>query len=302
MRRFLLLIVILLFVLYFGAGWYFSSQVIIFSPPEERTAEWTAIYAPDWDVPLTETVEIQNGDRVLVADVYDNPENADCGVIIVHGLGGERSLVRQYGPLFWQYDCDVMAYDFAPWHNDVFLSYGYYEKEDLQTVLGWFADYTGLPSSSIGIWSESYGAATALQMLAQQSDIAWLIADSPFASMSGILNYQAREQFGDAIGVMIPAAFFMVEQRAGFSVGDVSAVDSIAGMDVPLLLIHSNTDDFVPMDNSQQIYDAANPDTTRLVFTGWGSEHTQSYYDNKEAYSNIVRSFLEEFAPDFGNQ
>lgn len=302
MRKFLLLFIIMLFALYFGLSWYFASQIIVFNAPEERTAEWIERYAPDWDVPLTETVEIQSGDNLLVADVYDNPAEGDCAVIIVHGLGGERSLVRQYGSLFYDLGCDVMSYDFAPWHNDVFLTYGYNEKDDLLNVVNWFAEYTGLPTENIGIWAESYGAVTTLLMLPEFSDLAWVISDSAYASMSGIINHQAQSQFGSAISVMIPGAFFVAGQRANFSIADVSAVDAVSQVDLPLLIIHSEADDYTPYENSQEIYDAANPDTSRLVLTDWGAGHTQSYVDNKPAYTEIVYSFLADLVPDFGNQ
>jgi len=303
MRRFLLFFITLVIVLYLGLSWFFASIVIDYRPQEEaRDAEWAAIYAPEWDVPVSETVEIISGNNILIADVYDNPVDNDCAVMIVHGLGGERALVRQYGTLFWELGCDVMSYDFAPRNNDVFLTYGYTEKDDLENVLTWFGEYTELPTSSIGIWAESYGAATALQMLPQQSDVAWVIADSSYASMSSILNEQAIAQFGEGIRVMLPGAFFMIEQRADFTIDDVSPVDAISDVTVPILLIHSQSDELINPANSQAIYDAANPVTTRLVFTDWGSAHTQSYYDDKAAYSAIIYEFLREFAPAFGNQ
>lgn len=172
MRRYLLLLLIVVAGMYFAISWYFSSKIIVYNQPSERSEEWLAIWEPEWDVPISETVEIQSGDNELVADIYDNPNDADCGVIIVHGLGGARSIARVYGSIFWDLQCDILAYDFAPASNQVFLTYGYHERNDLENVLDWLADYTDLPTSSIGIIGQSYGAATSLQLLPQQPDVA----------------------------------------------------------------------------------------------------------------------------------
>lgn len=303
MRRLLFAVLTFAILFYLGLSWVFSSVAIVYRTQDgEIDPDWLAIYAPEWDVPLTETVEITSGDNTLIGDFYDNPADNNCGVVIVHGIGGERGIVRQFAPLFWELGCDVLSYDFAPRNNDVFLTYGYTEKDDLTNVIDWFAEYRAIPISNIGVWGASYGAATTLQMLPQQPDLAWVIVDSPYASMSGILREQARAQFGDPIQVMIPGAFFMIEQRAGIDINDVSPVDAVADVSVPILLIHSLTDDLIDPENSQDIYDNANAETTRLVFTDWGAEHVLSYYDDKEAYREIVYTFLNDFAPDFGNQ
>ena len=302
MRRYLFLLSLVVVGMYLVISWYFSSQIVVYNPPSERSEEWRSVWEPEWDVEITETVEIQSGENRLVADIYDNPEDADCGVIIVHGLGGERSIARVYGSIFYELQCDILAYDFAPATNDVLLTYGFSEKNDLENVLLWFADYVDIPTTSIGIIGQSYGAATALQMLPQQSDVAWIIADSSYSSMPEIVNHQAYEQFGDWIGLFVPSALMFSEMRGDFFADDVSPEASVRDVDVPILIVHSQQDGYTPADHSQAIYDAANPDTTELVITDWGADHAQSVIVDKEAYTQIVYDFLAELVPDFGNQ
>ena len=302
MRRYLVLLLIVILGMYAAVSWFFSSRIVEYNPPSERSEEWVSIWEPEWDVAISETVEIESGDNIIIADIYDNPDAADCAVIIVHGLGGQRSIARVYGSIFWELDCDIIAYDFAPATNDVLLTYGYYEKNDLESVLTWFAEYTNLSTSSIGIIGQSYGAATTLQLLPQQSDLAWVIADSSYSSMSDIISHQAYEQFGDWIGLFVPSALFISEQRANFTVSDVSPEESVRGLTVPILVTHSLQDGYTPSDQSQTIYDAANPDTTQLAITDWGADHAQSVIVDKEGFTAIVYDFLADLAPDFGNQ
>src|SRR5690606_30756775 len=114
-------------------------------------------------------------------DVYENPAEGECAVITMHGLSGERSIARLYGPIFWELGCEILSYDYAPANNDVFLTFGYYEKADLSNVLDWLIEKDGLSAENIGIIGNSYGAATALQHLPDRPDLALVIADSSYA-------------------------------------------------------------------------------------------------------------------------
>ncbi|MEO1287924.1 MAG: prolyl oligopeptidase family serine peptidase, partial [Chloroflexota bacterium] len=223
-------------------------------------------------------------------------------VIIAHGLRGDRNLVRLYGTMFYNLGCDVLGYDFAPRNNpDALLTYGYEEKSDLAAVVDWLTDYTALPKSRIGIWGGSYGAATTLQLLAEEDELAWVIADSSFASMPRLLDEQAESLFGMAIEPILPTTYFIIERRLGFDMDVVSPEDSVIGNDVPLLLLHSTADELIYAQNSQAIYANTNPETTRLIYMDWGSAHMQSYIDNPETYTHYVYAFLRKFAPDFSS-
>lgn len=308
--RLLWLVIIAGIVFYVGVSWMLSTPIIQYENTINlNDSQWRATYAPFWQVSPTENVDILNEDRTLVADVYDNPAEANCGVIVLHGLNSTRNVVQQYGPLFYQMGCDVMSYDFAPLNNDVPFTYGDDEKDDLAVVVEWFSEYTGLPQSQIGLFGTSVGAATALQYLPQNPDIAWAIADSSYASMSSIISRQMDDIIAEQVdlinrpsGIFLPLTSLFIEQRIGITVSDVSPERSVAEVDTPILLIHADNDLTVIPDDSQDIFDNANPDTTRLEITFWDSEHAQSYVNNKEDYAIIVLDFLAEFAPEFGNQ
>ncbi|MEL6526063.1 MAG: prolyl oligopeptidase family serine peptidase [Chloroflexota bacterium] len=286
-------------ILYFGISWYFSSIVVVFVPTNyAQDPTWNSELIEESIAP-TESFELQNGDNLLVVDVFDNPADADCAVITVHGLGGVRSIVRLAGPMFYDLGCDLMTFD-APYQtNDLPLTYGARESEDLTFLIEWYSDHTGLPQSNIGIWSESYGGATTMIALPDHPDIPFVVVDSTYSSVYEQITEEGRRRYGALVNPFIPTAQFFAEQRGGFTFAEVQPAEIIRDLNMPILLIHSAQDGFVLPVHSERIYANANQDITELVITDWGAPHSRSISTDEVAYANIVYDFLREHAPDF---
>ena len=77
----------------------------------------------------------------------------------------------------------VFTFDFAGCGNSegVYISLGYFEKEDVDCV---FKYLRGLGTvSSIGIWGRSMGAVTALMYADGNHEIGCIVCDSPFSNL-----------------------------------------------------------------------------------------------------------------------
>ena len=125
-------------ILYFGISWSFSSLVVVFVPTNYAQDPLFNSELLDETIRPSESFELESGDNTIIVDVFDNPADADCAVISVHGLGGVRSVVRLSGPMFYDLGCDLMTFD-APYHNnDLPLTYGARESEDLSFLIDWY--------------------------------------------------------------------------------------------------------------------------------------------------------------------
>ena len=292
MRKLLIgfgILVILLGVVYGGVSWYFSSQLIVFQsvPVRVNDPDAEAVpadkWSPDWTVPAPEVIEIVSSGVTLVGDYYENPAAAACGVIILHGLGGRRHVARVYGPMFYDLGCDVLAYDARAQGDSstAYITYGYYEKDDAIAALNWLAERANLNTTQIGILGQSYGAATALQMLLIEPNVAFVIADSAYQDMETIVTERATLLFGGWIRVMFPGAFQLAEWRANFETDEVSAVKAVKNVNTPMLLIHSQQDTYTVPSHTEAIYAASNPQTTKLILTDDGAPHAESILANE---------------------
>jgi pimeloyl-ACP methyl ester carboxylesterase len=291
-----------LLLIYLAGSWFFSSLLIDQegSTLAESKAEMEELGLPE--LPAPEEVTIENGDVTLSGFFYDNEQDGECAVLLLHGYTGTRYSALQYAPLFWERGCDLLAYD-ARGHgesSDAYHTYGYYEKEDGRAAHQWLLNRTGLEPAQVGLAGVSYGASTSLQMLPLLPDAAFALADSPYQDLQAIVTHQAVAQFGSWTKAFVPTALFLAERRADFDVAEVSPQEAVADTAVPVLLIHSKTDGYTPYTNSEAIYANANPATTELFIAEWGSEHGRDIFTDYAAYEQLVNDFLATHVPNFG--
>lgn len=292
-------------VLIYGAGSYYFSNVLMTRETQtlaESEANMAEVGVPAIALPAPEAATIEAGDMTLRGFFYDNEQEGECAVLMLHGYTGTRYGTLQYAPLFWQRGCDLLAYD-ARGHgesDDAFHTYGYFEKEDGVAAYQWLLERTGLDPADVGLVGVSYGAATVLQMLPLTPEVAFVLSDSPYQDLKTIVTHQAAAQFGPWVAYFVPGAFFISELRAGFEAGEVSPRNAVQRAGAPVLIIHSRTDEFTSYTHSEAIYANANPATTELVITDWGSPHARDILTDYPAYEQLVASFLAAYAPDFG--
>ena len=292
----------LLLLGYWGGSYYFADVLINSETATlaESKARIEQVGLPD--LPAPEDVTIDTGELTLAGFFYENERDGQCAVLILHGYTSTRYGALLYAPLFWDRGCDVLVYD-ARGHgasSDAYHTYGYHEKEDGRAAYEWLLNRTGLSPSQVGLAGVSYGAATVLQMLPLTPEAAFALADSPYQDLRSIVNYQGPAQFGNWVKLFIPGATLVAEIRADFKVADVSPQNAIRGTAVPVLLIHSTADEFIPPAHSEAIYANSNPAITELRLNEWGSPHARDIITDYEAYARIVDAFLAEQAPDWG--
>ena len=295
-------IVILLFAIYGGASWYFSE--ILLNMPTETIAEARAEGDTPAGVglPEPEEVRIDAGEVTLAGWYFDNPADAGCGLLFLHGFTGTRYHALNWAPLFWERGCDILAYDHRGHgdSSDAFKTYGFYEKQDALAALGWFGQRAGLERAQIGVFGVSYGAATALQLAPLAPDLAFVGADSAYSEMEEIVGYQARQMFPTLAPIVLPGALAVAEWRADFDVQAVAPEQTVADAQMPILLIHSLTDEYTFSTHSEDIYANSDPRRTVLHLTDWGAPHARDILTDFDAYRQLVNGFLEQFVPAFG--
>jgi alpha/beta superfamily hydrolase len=71
-----------------------------------------------------------------------------------------------------------------------FISLGWYERDDVQTVVEWLRGSGRV--STIGIWGRSMGAVTGLMHADRDPSIAGLVLDSPFSNLRTLAEELAK--------------------------------------------------------------------------------------------------------------
>ena len=279
-------------------SWIFSDKLI--------AQQFTALGDNDpaeYGLPEPEATTIRGDEVDLAAWYFENPRDAGCAVVMLHGFSGSKAEILAVSPVFWKRGCDVLAYD-ARGHGEssrALLTYGVHEREDLLRAVEWLAAKTDLPRSKIGLAGWSYGAATAIQAASEAGgDVAFVLADSSYSSLRDIAEVQAEKQFGTWATLFVPGALVISAVRARFDGTRPAPASAIEDVRSPVLLVHSRQDGFTPVEHSERIYENSDHSRTRLVIPGWEAPHAHSFTENPVAYTGVVDRFLDEFAPGFG--
>jgi len=188
-------------------------------------------------------------------------------LVYLHGIADNRESGTGVIERFQERGFDLVAYDSRA-HGESegeFCTYGVLESQDLRRVLDTVAP------GPIVLLGTSLGAAVALQGAAQDRRVTAVIAAEAFSDLRTVAIERAPILFTPR---MIDQAFRLVERRWGFEVDAASPVEKAREIQIPVLLIHGETDTETPPDHSQRVL-AALGGPKRLILVP-GAGHNQS--------------------------
>jgi uncharacterized protein len=228
-----------------------------------------------------------------------------------HGIGwGWLGMIR-YMELFRAEGWTVVAYD-SRGHSgssNVRPSYGFFEKEDLRSVADWALSRFGRSAVEPGvrfagarprlvIFGESMGAATALQYAPLDPRVDAVIADCPFSSAMGELDYRLKAAMvrPGFRRLVVLAADAFCRRLEGFSLRDADPSRAILETGVPIFFIHGLEDRYVPWRMSVIMAERRRrvlPDAITELLLVPGARHAASIRADRKRYADALRGFLE---------
>ncbi|MBQ7699153.1 MAG: alpha/beta fold hydrolase [Clostridia bacterium] len=167
------------------------------------------------------------------------------------------------------------------------ITFGVKERKDVQSWVNYVSEnYGDVPVYLEGI---SMGAATVLMSSdLPMPNVRGIVADCPYSSPFGIVSLVAKRMFN--VGRLLdPCIVFSAFVFAHFNIMSSSALKSVKATKIPILIIHGNADNFVPLYMSRDIRDA-NPDKVTLVEIE-GAPHGLSYLVDTETYKKVFLDF-----------
>ena len=144
---------------------------------------------------------------------------------------------------------------------------------DAEAALGYLNSREDVDSSRILYFGRSLGAAVAVELTTQQPPSA-LILESPFPSIA----YMARRHYP-----FLPVWPLL---RTKYD-----ALSKMAQIDVPLLILHGDRDDIVPLEAGRKLFEAAGGD--KAFYTIRDAGHNDTYLMGGQAYFDALRCFVQ---------
>ena len=186
------------------------------------------------------------------------PAGGERAVILVHGIHGNRwdrfHHMPELARILVEARYDVLTFD-ARAHGasgGERFGLGWYERQDLRAATD-FVLARGLPAGRIGIWAQSFGTLAALLGAPDLPEIGALALDSAIADVRPLLDSEISRQTG-APPVFTPGVTVFAGWLYGLdldAIPPVKAVPRIAPR--PLLFVHGDADDRVPVEHSRRL-------------------------------------------------
>lgn len=230
----------------------------------------------------------------LSARYYHRADGAPLAICF-HGYRG--SAVRDFsmmGPFLMELGYNVILVDQrAHWRSGSHtITFGIKERRD---VLSWvnFANERFGRGTPIYLFGISLGGGTVLMASGQPlpDNVRAICADCPFNCPKDIICHVSRK-----VGISPkwgwPIVWLAARTYGHFNINETTAADEVRRTKKPILIIHGEGDNFVPMYMSEQVRDA-NPETVEYhSFPKAG--HGLSYMYDTPRYKRIVEEFLKK--------
>lgn len=238
-----------------------------------------------------EDVVLITADGLKLAAWYTPPQNGAV-ILVAHGYGDRRS--TRFHTLFARHRYGVLSWDLRG-HGESegqLCTMGYYEALDVEAALDFALKRPGV--QRVGAWGGSMGGAATILAAARRPEIAAVVTDSTFAALEDELDIMVH------VPLLRPMVRLFAELESGVSVHMVRPADHIGRISPrPVLIIQGLSDQLIPTNSGQRLYDAAGE--PRMLWSEAGVEHVGMYTSLPNEYERRVISFFDSALLSSGN-
>lgn len=314
-------ILILIIIIINTIGFYFGGKVFtnFFKPNTNNTISLYDRYKSNFDE--KKYLSIQNTvTDYAIRSIHGynlhflyikNPVTTKNTVIIVHDLGGSVWSVMEYSYMYLDKGFNVVILDSRnhgkSGGKDV--SYGYYEKDDLDNLVTWVYENKNKNEGIIGIHGIGLGADTALMQTEYNEKnhrVKFYIIDSPYDTLSNYFISETSSYYGinkTALnkiplikkGLLNTLLFYTNKYgtafKSNFSIYDVSILNYSRNNTTPIMFICGDLDTVTPKSMSEALYN--NTKASKELYISHNAVHCNSFDKNKIEYMKKVNNFID---------
>ena len=151
-------------------------------------------------------------------------------------------------------------------------------------------------AANIYLFGVSMGGATVMMITGEElpGNVRAAVEDCGYTSAKAEFAYQLKQLFGLPSFPVMDMASLVTRIRAGYWLGEASALKQVKKSETPTLFIHGSADTFVPAEMVYEVYEAATCEKELFVVEGAG--HGGASAKGGDAYWWLVRDWFERHA------
>ncbi|QNM06804.1 alpha/beta hydrolase [Qiania dongpingensis] len=245
---------------------------------------------------LLREVEIHAFDGTKLRGLLTGREASDKTVIFVHGYRGDGmrdgcAFVPMYERLGFQV---LLVDDRCHGKSEgTYMGFGCLDRLDCQSWCRYLAGRFG-ENHKIILHGVSMGAAAVLSSLGEKlpSQVKCAVSDCSFASGWEELRHQLRKRYHLPAFPILYTVELFCRWKAGYSLKGYSPVTQVEKSEIPVLFIHGDADELVPVSMVYQLYHACASE--KRIYIASGAAHAKSYESDEAVYEKMVRQFLKD--------
>lgn len=225
-------------------------------------------------------------------------------VILLHGYTGWKEAMYPIACWYWKqgFSCLVPDLRCQGTSEGDYIGLGLTDSQDVLLWIDWILQTD--PQAQIVLHGQSMGAATVLMMSG--------LPELPDAVLGGISDCAYSDAFAmfqtTAAGWLgisslpdwcLEFICFTFRLRGGYDLHEASPITNVKHARIPILIIHGDKDRMIPVEMSQELYDATTSEKELWIVEGAG--HAQSQDKDPEGYFGHVKVFLKSVNIDTNN-
>lgn len=215
-------------------------------------------------------------------------------ILYLHGVADCKIDGLRFAKLMHAHHYNVFLYD-ARRHGEsegIYCTYGYVEKYDVSNVIDYLQSRTDISCGKIGMFGTSMGAAVALQAAALDKRIMSVAAENSFATLRTIFDDYQRRMIKLPFHYLRNVVIVRSERMAKFKASDVSPVEAVKTISVPILFIYGTLDHLINYQYSIQLYEAARGPKELLPVEN--ASHTDIWEVSGDRYEQALITFFDK--------
>lgn len=302
------LLIITAVILLILAGLYAAYHKVFYSPikgmseTENPPAVTRLPYAQDIEERITtldalpyEFLAIRSYDGLKLSARYYKGDKRKPLCICFHGYRG--SALRDFSGIGLHLISEgynlLIVDQRAHWRSQGHtICFGIKERYDVISWIKFAIKHFG-SDISIFLFGISMGGGTVLMATGQKlpHNVKGVVADCPFNSPKDIIKHVCRKIKLNP-DLCWPAVWLSALLYGRLRINATTAAHEVRKAKKPIVILHGEADDFVPMSMSKEIQ-AAKASLIKM-HTFPHADHGMSYYEDEQRYIEIVESFIEE--------